>query len=420
VRGRGGHRRCGPGPRRQERLPFALEPERAYAQHAGLGQLLRKPRRHGAEVLADHDGLVAQAFERRQPQQVPQREMQVGPGGRGRAFGHQPQAVQAEYVVDADAAAVRHVGAQHGQPRRETLFAQRARRQRAQSPVLALMRQQVGRGAHAQALEHGGLQTPGLAAARVGPDREVGNDAYRHAGVVRLALQALAREAGLPLQEAVKVHALRVLLREVLHRLPARVAQGLRPSPPVAAGAGRLLLPQPRVQRLEAGMVEQVPAAVLAKPREAFALRCGRGFPAAEQGPQQAQPPARGLRPVHQAGGLQFLQGLRAAWQFIHGLPQRRFAEHARRVYVQHVEKHAARRPVRAEALRCGRKHRMQRAEGQRRCALPRGRLRERFDRAEIRQAAVSRAAQAVDLRGQAPRQSVPRARRGRPRHRPR
>jgi hypothetical protein len=135
--------------------------------------------------------------------------------------------------------------------------------------------------------------------------------------------------------------------------------------------------------------------------------------------PQQAQPPARGLRPVHQAGRLQPFQGLRAAWQFIDGLPQRRFAEHARRVCVQHVEKHAARRPVRAEALRCGGKHRMQRAEGQRRRALPRGRLRERFDRAEIRQAAVVGAAQAVDLRGQTPRQSA-QARRGRPWHRPR
>jgi hypothetical protein len=123
-----------------------------------------------------------------------------------------------------------------------------------------------------QAREHCRLQAPGLAAARVGPDREVGDHAHGHAGVAGLALQALACQVRLPLQEAVKVHGLGLVLaksRTAAPRGSRRACGHRRQSLPAPAAC---CLPQPRIQGFEAGMVEQVLPAAIAKKSEAFAL----------------------------------------------------------------------------------------------------------------------------------------------------
>ncbi|KAG1241878.1 hypothetical protein G6F68_016455 [Rhizopus microsporus] len=96
----------------------AHEPQHIHAQQPVVFKLGVEALRHGAQVLADDQRAVQPGFQRRQPQQLRQRVVQVGAVLRPGAIGDQPHPRHAQDMVDAHAARVRQAGAQHGKKRR--------------------------------------------------------------------------------------------------------------------------------------------------------------------------------------------------------------------------------------------------------------------------------------------------------------
>ena len=81
-----------------------LEPQHAHAQNAVAREAFAQPVGHRAQVFADHDRTVPARFERDDAQQVRQRVTQIGAVRCPRAFGNEPEPLQPENVIDAQAA----------------------------------------------------------------------------------------------------------------------------------------------------------------------------------------------------------------------------------------------------------------------------------------------------------------------------
>ncbi len=91
-----------------------LERHDAIGQHICRPHRFTEPRRHGAEILADHGAGLPPAFESDEPQQVVERIVDVAAFGRRHAFRDPIEAVQRHDMVDAQDTGVAHVGAQAG------------------------------------------------------------------------------------------------------------------------------------------------------------------------------------------------------------------------------------------------------------------------------------------------------------------
>ena len=97
-----------------------------------------KAGRHGAEVLADHDGAVAMRFQRQQPQQIVERIGEIGALGRRRAVRHEPEAHQPHGVVDAHAAGVAHAARRVARNGAKPPATSACGEKRGEAPVLAV------------------------------------------------------------------------------------------------------------------------------------------------------------------------------------------------------------------------------------------------------------------------------------------
>ena len=98
-----------------------------------------------------------------------------------------------------------HGGAQGRDERLEAARQQRLRREAGQAPVLAARVEQIGRRADVQAEQQVLLARPGMAAARIHPDRKIGDQPDAHAGVARVLLHVREAARRDPLQEQVEL-----------------------------------------------------------------------------------------------------------------------------------------------------------------------------------------------------------------------
>lgn len=423
VRAGHGHRGGRPRLRRAERRLgpriVALEPQDAHAEQARVGQLFAQARRHGAEIFADDDAAVAPRLQCDQPQQVAQRIPQVHAVQRPRAVGNHPQPHQPQHMVDAHAAGHGHHGPQHLEESGEALRAHRARAEGGEPPALSLRVEHVRRRAHRQADQQILLPAPRMAAGAVGADREVGDQADRHAGIFGGALRGgqLARRR--PLQEAVEIHGVGVVAGEGAHRQVRRRPVGRGPVLPVVQR--RMCLAQVGVERLEVRVVEQ--AAALAGvvgehvfvPAARGAVSGGGLHPqAAMQRAQHRQPRGGAGGPVDQGIRLQPGAVVRQAG-VAHRLPRGLGAEQRGRVDHPCVEEQPARWRVRGVAMRVRTEHGVHGAQCQRVGAVPRQAARQQAGRGVVAQPRRERGplavvAQAVELRGAAPQPRIGRA----------
>ncbi|MNC24394.1 hypothetical protein D3C75_724480 [compost metagenome] len=182
-----------------------LEGQHAHAQH-GLGrQLLAQAVRHGAQVFAEDDCLMAHRLQRQQAQQVVQRVVEVGAFAGLGPLRDQPQPAQAHDMVDAQAAGVGEVGPQHFDEGAVAVALEAFGREGADAPVLAGTVEDVGRCTHLQACQQFVLAAPGLAAGTVGAHRQVGDQAHGHAVAAGRFLGALQATFGQPLAEGVEL-----------------------------------------------------------------------------------------------------------------------------------------------------------------------------------------------------------------------
>ncbi|MCY1234587.1 hypothetical protein D9M72_471720 [compost metagenome] len=139
-------------------------------------------------------------------------------------------------MVDAQPAGMGQVGAQHLQEGRIAAAAQPARREHRHAPVLPERVVQVRRRACVEAGQDLLLPRPGLAAARVGAHRQVGDDADRHARAARRTLRACHAVGGNPLQESVVGDLIGMGLCKGRHGGIVGRAQRDRPAAPVRRG----------------------------------------------------------------------------------------------------------------------------------------------------------------------------------------
>ena len=212
-----------------------LEPQHAHPEDARLLQLVREAVRDGAEVLAENDGAVADALQRDQPEEVLQREGEVGAFGRGRPVRHDPEPREAHDVVDPHAAGVAHRGAHHLQVSAEAVPDEAARRERGEAPALPTGAEQVRRRPDGQAHQSLGLAAPAMAAPGVRAHGEVGDEADRHPGGSRRALRRREAAVRQELHEGVRGDLALVFGRELQHGRAVRVAILLGPLEPVPA-----------------------------------------------------------------------------------------------------------------------------------------------------------------------------------------
>ena len=112
---------------RNEPPIVALEHHHEIRPDAPIGDLVAKALRHGAEVFADHDAAVSDAFLRGHRQQRLERHLDVDAVACAETVRHQIEPLQPEHMVEPDGAGVAHRGAQHVAVRRKGLQARAQR-----------------------------------------------------------------------------------------------------------------------------------------------------------------------------------------------------------------------------------------------------------------------------------------------------
>ncbi len=273
--------RIAPPPLRLERLvgPAPLEPEHVRAEHAARGQRLSQPRLHRAQVLADHDRPGRHRSGRERAERALNVVVHVRALGGRHPGRYPPQPRQPHDVVDpqparaaletATALAVAVLVIGHPPQRRVEQLRQRpvpGRRQRPrvvrrQRPVLPALVERVRRRADAEPAGEELLAGPRVRAAGVRADREVGDDADRHARPSRAAACAAATwSATSHWTQAWNSACAARSPRRTSASAAARVAQPGRPGPVVGAvhlgqrAPGRPVLecpPVPGAERVE-------------------------------------------------------------------------------------------------------------------------------------------------------------------------
>ncbi|MNF80832.1 hypothetical protein D3C84_630850 [compost metagenome] len=338
-------------------------------------------------------------FERQQTQQVVDRVVKVGAIPGRRAIGNHPQPLQAHDVVDPQAAGVGEIGAEHFDKRAKPVAHQTFRRKRGNAPALAGAVENVRRRTHRQRGEQFVLATPGLAAAAVGTDREVSDQANAHAATARSGLCALQATGNQPLAEGEEADAPGVLFGKFSQRSTARVAPLLGPLAPVEVftfgGTGLL-------NGFETAVVLQRFASRVA---EAAEVGVQRVFALDKAFVQRLQQTVLGVgrhRPVNQRLLFQMLE-LGGEPGGVNRRAHRSFAKDRAGCCVQAVEEQAAGRRIRAIALGVAAEHRVQRTDRQRFGATLTGNAGEVFQRLGVAKTAIAGTAQRVQLHAQPP-----------------
>ena len=104
---RAGHRHRRPGPafgRDEGACRITLEQEDAHAEHAARREIVAEAGRDGAEVLGDNQSIGVVRLDRDDALQMCAGHREVRALTRGRALWDYPQPVEAERMVDPDAA----------------------------------------------------------------------------------------------------------------------------------------------------------------------------------------------------------------------------------------------------------------------------------------------------------------------------
>ena len=257
VRADAGHRLGLPVLRRDVRLagsvPVALEPQHRRAEQPALVHRLGDDVLDRAEVLADDDRAGAVRLERQHREHRLGVVVHVRAAVRGLARRDPPQAPQPGDVVDADAVGVPQHAADHVAERRVAGLGEPVGPPRRQAPVLAQLVERVGGAAHAYVGGEGVALRPGVGAAGVHADRQVVDDADRHAGLVRGGAGGVELLAAELLEPGVERDAVGQRRRALGDGLAGGVAQLLGPLAPV--GAVQLGEGAERRERLEARVV---------------------------------------------------------------------------------------------------------------------------------------------------------------------
>ena len=377
------------------------------AQHAGSGQRRAQGVRHRAQVLADHQALVALAFQCQDAQQVAERIGHVGAIGGAGSGGHPPQAHQAHDVVDAQRAAVAHGGAQGLDERRVGQFAQLARHERRQAPVLAVRVEVVRRRAGVCAGRVHVTPSPGVGAARTHADGQVLVQADAETALPGFGPRGGQLLVSQPLQVGMERHRVGVFAGETARRLPAGVVVFRRPGRP--APHRRVGGVEVRLQCLEQRVPVQPFAAAGPKPLEGGRPRAVAAQVLVAEGvpglPQHVELDRGHARVVDQLGVAQLLQAcLEARVRHLgtHGASIVGVDDGVD-VQVQHVQKLPARRAVRAALVGLVRKQRVQRIDADQAATCLGGERDQCAQVGEVADAPVTRGAQAVQLHGGPP-----------------
>ena len=224
-----------PEPPAEEALPGELQD--VGPEHPVTGQGLVHLDRDRAEVLAHDHGTPLGGRQGQAGEELLVGIADVGAAGRHLARPQPEQALEAEDVVDAQQPGMAEVVLEAGAHVAVTGLPGPLGVQRREPPVLAEREEEVGRGADAGIAHEAVLVVPDVEAVGVGADRQVEGEE------LAAALDPLGQRRQLTLHHplGVEVEALD-LCRALAGRQPAaaavRMAQPLRPGPPVRAVAG--------------------------------------------------------------------------------------------------------------------------------------------------------------------------------------
>ncbi|CCK08848.1 hypothetical protein BN128_2938 [Cronobacter sakazakii 696] len=306
---------------------------------------------------------MALAFECEDRQKIVDRILYISAFIRRFAIGDPPQAQQRHHMVDAQRAAIRHIGAQQLDKRLVSARLHHVRIHRWQAPVLAERPQNIRRRANRCFQTVQLAVAPGFRAAFRHTDRQIAIQPDRH--VVRLtglpaAGKLLIRE---PLQPEVEIDLISAVFTKRLHFRAAGVLIRFRPGGP--APAHRIFLRLPGVD----GVERRLPVEAFARARHEIAkrhhiviIRAARGEarPGHFQRGELEHGHGRVIDPLRLAGRFQRLLGgfklpprlrLIATPEILHRV----------HVDIDNVKPAAGRRAVRACALRVRRIERVDR-----------------------------------------------------------
>ena len=213
------------------RPPF--EPQHGGAEYLAPGEELPQPGLDRAEILADRQrvrvGYFGGQHATHQFVVVPH----VGAQFRGHSGWYPPQPGQSHDVVHPQAAGVAAARRDQLGQRSARLGGEPPRVPRRQRPILTSLVELVRRRAHADAGHDDILAGPGVGAAGMRADREIGDHADAHAGPPGRPLRRGQLFRRQPLQPGMKLDRVGELLPELGDLARGRVGQRRGPGPPV-------------------------------------------------------------------------------------------------------------------------------------------------------------------------------------------
>ncbi len=203
---------------------------------------------------------MAPGLQRNQAEQCFDRILQISAFARTGAIGHQPETPETDDVIDAQPTGMAQLGAQQLNERGVGTIDQGPRRVRGQAPALAERVQRVRRRADRQALQEVLWPAPAVAAAAIGADREIADQADRHAAGFRRRLRALQAQIGQPLQPQMEGDFVHIRFSECADFGTERIAKRRRPVLPVPER--RAHREEVRLQRFKTGVIAQAGTAL--------------------------------------------------------------------------------------------------------------------------------------------------------------
>ena len=206
------------------RAVVLLEQQHTHAENGPFAELFTQAFRDRTQVFTQDDGLMAHRLKGDQTQQVIHRVVQISALVRRGAQRDDPQALQPQHMVDAQATGMGKVGAQHFDKGAEAAAFQALGGESRDAPALPRAVEQVGWGAHRQLRQQFVLTAPGLAPCTVGAHRQVGDQTDGHAAGPRRGLRAVEGLRDQPLAERVVGDEVLVLFSKAQQGRAVRVA----------------------------------------------------------------------------------------------------------------------------------------------------------------------------------------------------
>ena len=145
----------------------SLEQHHLVRPDAPFSHLLAKTFRYGAEILADHNAPMRDAFLRRDRKQRLKGHLHIDAIVGAESLRNEIEPLQAEYVVEPDRACMPHRGAQHVSIRLEGPDFQAGGIEAGEPPVLTRRVQQIRRGSDGELPRDRDLLVPGIEAIRL-------------------------------------------------------------------------------------------------------------------------------------------------------------------------------------------------------------------------------------------------------------